>query len=71
MTIFDASNVKHGLWALRERDVIQRTGLSKSHIRRMVALGMFPAPFKLSERVSVWDQDAVDTWLATKFGRRA
>ena len=54
--------------ALRASKVIEKTGLSKTHLYRLIQLGKFPAPVKLSERVSVWDESAIDAWLAAKFG---
>ena len=54
--------------ALRLPKVIDRTGLSRASIYRFVGQGKFPAPSKLSERVSVWDSEAIDAWLADKFG---
>lgn len=57
--------------ALRATKVIEKTGLSKTHLYRLIQQGKFPAPHKLSERVSVWDEAAIDAWLAAKFGIRA
>jgi prophage regulatory protein len=52
--------------ALRVDSVIKRTGLSKTHLYRLIARGQFPRSVKLSERVSVWDAELVDRWLAEK-----
>lgn len=43
-----------------------RSGLipaSPATIWRWVKAGTFPAPIKLSERVTAWDAQAVDAWL--------
>jgi prophage regulatory protein len=53
--------------ALRFPKVADKTGLSKTHLYRLIKQGKFPKPFKLSERVSVWDEAAIDNWLAAKF----
>jgi prophage regulatory protein len=53
--------------ALRINSVIGRTGVSKTHLYRLIQAGKFPQPVKLSERVSVWDAAAVDQWLSSKF----
>ena len=53
--------------ALRIDSVIERTGVSKTHLYRLIQRGKFPRPVKLSERVCVWDADVVDLWLSTKF----
>jgi prophage regulatory protein len=54
--------------ALRCPKVLERTGLSKTHLYRLIQQGKFPAPHKLSERVSAWDAAAIDSWLAERFG---
>lgn len=53
--------------ALRIDSVIERTGLSKTHLYRLIERGQFPRPVKLSDRVSVWDAACIDRWLAEKF----
>ena len=52
--------------ALRVDSVVERTGLSKTHLYRLIERGQFPRSIKLSERVSVWDAELVDRWLADK-----
>ncbi len=54
--------------ALRLQKVAEKTGLSKTHLYRLVQAGKFPQPIKLSERVSAWDEAAIDAWLDEKFG---
>jgi prophage regulatory protein len=54
--------------ALRVSSVIERTQLSKTHLYRLVKAGKFPAPIKLSEGVSAWDAELIDSWLQAKFG---
>lgn len=54
--------------ALRLPAVLDKTGLSRSQLFRLVQQGTFPPSHKLSERVSVWDEDAIDAFLAEKFG---
>lgn len=53
--------------ALRLPQVQSRTGLSKTHLYRLIKRGDFPAASKLSERVRAWDEAAIDAWLAGKF----
>lgn len=55
------------LRALRLPQVSERTGLSKTHIYRLVQRGQFPIPARLSERVVAWDEAAVNAWLAERF----
>ncbi len=53
--------------ALRIAKVSAKTGVSKTHIYRLIKIGAFPRPAKLSERVSIWDESTLDDWLAGKF----
>ncbi len=54
--------------ALRASKVLEKTGISRTHLYRLIQQGEFPPPSKLSERVSVWDEAAIDNWLDSKFG---
>lgn len=53
--------------ALRLPAVAEKTGLSKTHIYRLIHQGKFPPSHRLSERVAVWDESAIDAFLAAKF----
>lgn len=53
--------------ALRLPAVVTKTGLSKTHIYRLISKGEFPQSHKISERVAVFDEAAIDAWLAEKF----
>lgn len=53
--------------ALRLRQVADRTGLSKTHIYRLIHRGQFPLPARLSERVVAWDEAAINAWLVERF----
>lgn len=55
--------------ALRMSRVCDKTGLSRAHIYKLVRAGRFPAPYKLSERVSAWSEQEVSDWLSAKFVR--
>jgi prophage regulatory protein len=57
--------------ALRLPHVMAKTGLSRTHIYRLIKRAEFPAPFKLSDRLAVWNEAEVDAWLNSKFQRRA
>lgn len=56
-----------GVKAIRLPRVLDKTGLSRSQIYRLVVAGKFPKPTHLSERVTVWKESDVDQWLAAKF----
>lgn len=53
--------------ALRLQQVVERTGLSKTHIYRLMQRGQFPAPVRLSERVVAWDEAVICAWLNERF----
>lgn len=53
--------------ALRAGKVLEKTGLSKTHLYRLIQRGDFPAGTSLSERVKVWDEAIIDEWLTEKF----
>ena len=53
--------------ALRLPAAAQKTGLSKTHIYRLIQQDKFPRSCHLSERVAVWDEATIDAWLAEKF----
>jgi len=64
-------NISSSARALRLPNVLAKIGLSRTHTYRLITRGDFPAPHKLSERVSVWSEAEIDAWLAEKFGERA
>lgn len=50
---------------LRLPDVRLRVGLGKTEIYRRVGLGTFPAPRRLSHKVSVWLESEIAAWIAS------
>lgn len=51
---------------LRRPEVEARTGLSRSSIYRMMDLGAFPRPIRLSTRAVGWDEAAIEEWLSQR-----
>lgn len=49
--------------AVRMPEAQNRTGLSKTHIYRLIKLGLFPKPIKLSERAIAFFESDIDSWL--------
>ena len=47
-----------------------RTGLCRSAIYRLIALGSFPAPIKLGERASAWSAREIDEWISARIAAR-
>ena len=58
------------LCGLRIQKVLDKTGLSRTQIYRLISRGQFPRPHHLSERIVAWNAADVDAWLADKFGVR-
>ena len=48
---------------LRQAQVLALVPVSKSTLWRRVQAGSFPAPFKLSARVTVWRAEEVQVWM--------
>jgi prophage regulatory protein len=53
--------------ALRASDVCHQTGISRTHLYRLVGKGLFPSPVRISNRVTVWREADVQNWLTAKF----
>ena len=58
---------ENGFRALRIKQVLDKTGLSRTHTYRLIAQGDHPKPIQLSERVFVWNEADIDAWLESKF----
>lgn len=54
--------------ALRRKDVIQKTGLSRTTIHNLEKRGNFPAHFLLTPRCAAWFEDEIDSWLNDRRG---
>lgn len=52
--------------ALRPKAVAERLGIARVTLFQWVQKGKFPKPTKLSTKVSVWDETAVEDWLNAK-----
>jgi prophage regulatory protein len=55
--------------ALRMSQVIEKTGLSKTQIYRLLKQGKFPKFHNLSQRAKAADEREIDEWLAEKFAK--
>jgi len=51
---------------LRQKDVQDITGLSRSTIYRHINAGTFPAPVKLTERLIGWHDSSISEWMASR-----
>ena len=48
---------------IRLPEVMQRVGLSKSQVYKLIAEDQFPNPVKVSQRISCWVVTEVDGWV--------
>ncbi|MFI3196366.1 MAG: AlpA family transcriptional regulator [Methylococcaceae bacterium] len=53
---------------IRIDTVLEKTGLSRSTLYRLIKQGNFPVQVKLSDRVAAWSCEAVDAWIDAKLG---
>jgi prophage regulatory protein len=51
---------------IRLRDVLKIIPFSRSTVWRKCQSGDFPAPVKLSERITAWRVTDIQTWLDSK-----
>lgn len=51
---------------LRRPQVENKTGLGRSSIYRLIQLGQFPKPIKLTERSVGWLESEIDNWIQSR-----
>jgi prophage regulatory protein len=52
--------------ALRIAGVLDKVGVSRSQLYRLIKQGDFPAHFHLGPRTVVWNESDIDAWLRCK-----
>lgn len=55
---------------IRLPEVERLTGLRKSQVYALANAQKFPAPIKLSERCSAWQESEVRAWIAERIAAR-
>ena len=53
---------------LRLPDVMQKVGLKKSAIYKLIKAGDFPTQIKLGKHASGWLESAINAWIMKKAG---
>ena len=53
---------------IRLREVLHRTGMSRSTVYRRMELEQFPKPYPLGGRIVAWAESEIDQWIAEKLG---
>ena len=56
---------------LRLKQVITKTGMSRSNIYKKMMEGNFPRSLKLGIRTSAWLESDIDSWIETKIDLRS
>jgi prophage regulatory protein len=51
---------------IRLRQVLLRTGMSRSMIYAYIREGRFPAPVAISTRCVAWIEGEIDSWIASR-----
>jgi prophage regulatory protein len=51
---------------LRLKEVIKRTGLSRSTIYHLISEGQFPSPTRLTKRCIGWAEDVIHDWIVKR-----
>ena len=51
---------------LRLPQVIDRIGICKASVFRLVKLGQFPAPIRISDRAVAWVESDLDEWIDSR-----
>ncbi len=59
MNLTRADNIK----LIRIKQVIQKTGLSKSKIYSRMKMGTFPSSIRLNDHAVAWIEKEVDLWI--------
>ena len=55
---------------IRERQILERTGLSRTQRWRLEREGRFPARVQLSDRAFGWIESEVEAWIAERVRER-
>jgi prophage regulatory protein len=48
---------------LRRKEVLRRTGLTRSTLYRLISKGKFPTQHRLSEATVGWSEEEVNAWI--------
>ena len=48
---------------LRLPSVIDKVGLSRSQIYKLIQQGAFPEPVKIGPKISVWIEEKLEVWM--------
>jgi prophage regulatory protein len=60
----------HPVRLIREREILERTGLSRTQRWRLEREGRFPTRVQLSDRAFGWIESEVEAWIAERVRER-
>ena len=66
----DAKQSRDEARLIRLREVMAKTGLSRSYVYALAQKGQFPQPVKLTERSSAWIESEVQSWIDSRIQAR-
>ncbi|KAA9019830.1 AlpA family transcriptional regulator [Sphingobium limneticum] len=55
---------------LRMPEVLDRAGISRPTLYRMISAGKFPQPVKIGERATGWINREIDAWVEGRIADR-
>ena len=59
-----------GIRLLPIASVVEKAGISRPYIWRLIGLGAFPRPVHLGKRARAWRSDEIDAWIEARTAER-
>jgi prophage regulatory protein len=59
-----ADHIQHSL--IRRKEVENQVALGRSAIYKLMSLGQFPRPIKLTNKAVAWQQSAINSWIESR-----
>ena len=55
---------------LRIAEVVEKAGISRPYVWKLIGRGAFPRPLRLGERARAWRSDEIDAWIEARTAER-
>lgn len=59
-----------GIRLLPIASVVEKAGISRPYISRLIGQGAFPRPVHLGKRARAWRSDEIDAWVEARTAER-